>query len=168
MTYILALQQFFVSFGETANAALRLSRNVLDDAIDFGGVSLREWSSILIGLNEIVISATVLDEALLTMVLSPELLPTCQILNALIASTTLRTATLPTPPTTPLPLPLDSIKKSRLPSTENPTLVLRRCTKCSERTAGRLLGGEAEGGKWVLFEMGWRERCACGGLWSKA
>lgn len=167
VTYILALQQFFASFGETANTALRLSRNVLDDAIDFGGVSLREWSSVLIGLNEIVFASEVLEEALLTMTLSSELLSTGRILDALIAPTTLRTATLPTPPTPPLPLALDSIKKSRLPSLKADS-ILRRCTKCGEQTGSRAVSGGADGGKWSLFESGWKDRCACGGLWIKA
>ena len=166
MTSILALQQFFASFGESANTILHLSGNVLDDAIDCGGVSLREWSSILIGLNEIVIAPPALEEALLTFTMSPELLPASQILDALLLSATLRTATLPTPPTTPLPLALDSVTKSRLPSTNAGGKMLRGCTKCGERTGSRPLGMEQDHlGQWALFERGWKDRCACGGLW---
>lgn len=167
ITSLLSLQQFITTLGERINPALRLSRSILDDTIDYCGLSLREWSSVLVGLNEVAISEEARDEMMLTMGLGEGEEAVGRILLALLSSGTLRTATLPTPPTTPPSTDLDLINKSRLSSAssspKNGESLFKGCTKCGERTGRRDTGKDT--GKWGLFESGWRARCACGGMW---
>ena len=90
-------------------------------------------------------------------------------------------AELPTPPATPqvsssltqqnalpdelsllqAPLnPLDLIRRNRLSEKG----LFQRCTRCGERAERRVLLG-TEAGKWSAYEIGWEQKCLCGGLW---